>query len=452
MVISARIHNPGGVLCAVVVTAFFGLGLPAAGQNRPEPIAKTRVGNRTLEIHAVVPVPPDLVPRINEPFLPFADRDAMGRLNQELGIEAWGGRTTNAPINDPFLAGGKTRILAIGMLLVNDDGTLPAEISQTCTAYRAQTDADSAAQYWPFGMQSPVQEVTRFTWAFDLTPLLITISSDVQEVKGLEGVLLSYPGSRGVFEFDKESLLGGMCGDDQLMVLGNGTGKGQRGMLVHLGLCSRNVPKLTSSPKPPQSALGQLATIVPPPSMNYLAIAGGRMLRPQTTANTILSSAQQQETLREVKKTMAAMIKRKEIDAEDAKFMLSGKDITFENVTMEFADLTGMERLLVQYTKPLGGLKAERFVFDNIPLESVGSAPEVNAWIKAIPKASASTDVKDAGSAMRVWQDASGKFRVEAKLIEKLSDAVRLEKSDGSQITVPLNRLSEQDVKYLSSR
>lgn len=49
----------------------------------------------------------------------------------------------------------------------------------------------------------------------------------------------------------------------------------------------------------------------------------------------------------------------------------------------------------------------------------------------------------------RVWTDASGKFSVEATLVESKNGIVVLNKTDGSRIEVPLNRLSKDDQKYL---
>lgn len=49
----------------------------------------------------------------------------------------------------------------------------------------------------------------------------------------------------------------------------------------------------------------------------------------------------------------------------------------------------------------------------------------------------------------RTWSDASGSFRVVATLVERTGTDVRLKKSDGTEITVPLAKLSEADQKWL---
>lgn len=49
----------------------------------------------------------------------------------------------------------------------------------------------------------------------------------------------------------------------------------------------------------------------------------------------------------------------------------------------------------------------------------------------------------------RLWKDSSGSFQVRARLIEYTDDAVRLEKADGREITVPLAKLSQADREYV---
>ena len=49
----------------------------------------------------------------------------------------------------------------------------------------------------------------------------------------------------------------------------------------------------------------------------------------------------------------------------------------------------------------------------------------------------------------RTWTDTSGKFRIRATLVERIGENVRLKKSDGKEISVPLARLSETDRKWL---
>lgn len=54
-------------------------------------------------------------------------------------------------------------------------------------------------------------------------------------------------------------------------------------------------------------------------------------------------------------------------------------------------------------------------------------------------------------TATRTWSDDSGKFSVEAELVEVQGDKVVLRKAGGTEITVPIARLSANDRRYLES-
>ncbi|MCA9125223.1 MAG: hypothetical protein KDB11_33840, partial [Planctomycetales bacterium] len=55
----------------------------------------------------------------------------------------------------------------------------------------------------------------------------------------------------------------------------------------------------------------------------------------------------------------------------------------------------------------------------------------------------------DAEEKLRTWTDASGKFRVEAAMIDQLDGKVRLRKANGEIVSVPVDRLSRQDQEHL---
>jgi hypothetical protein len=53
--------------------------------------------------------------------------------------------------------------------------------------------------------------------------------------------------------------------------------------------------------------------------------------------------------------------------------------------------------------------------------------------------------------APRTWTSAGGKFTVEATLVDYSDDDVRLRKANGKTVTVPLEKISDEDVQFLSS-
>ncbi|TWT78506.1 Thiol-disulfide oxidoreductase ResA [Posidoniimonas polymericola] len=53
-------------------------------------------------------------------------------------------------------------------------------------------------------------------------------------------------------------------------------------------------------------------------------------------------------------------------------------------------------------------------------------------------------------AAPRTWTDVSGRFAIEAELVDVSDDVVRLRKADGEEVSVPLNRLSKPDREFLT--
>ena len=57
-----------------------------------------------------------------------------------------------------------------------------------------------------------------------------------------------------------------------------------------------------------------------------------------------------------------------------------------------------------------------------------------------------------AGNELRTWNSEDGKFSVVAKLIEYTADSVKLERENGKQFDVPLDKLSKQDRDYIRKK
>lgn len=60
--------------------------------------------------------------------------------------------------------------------------------------------------------------------------------------------------------------------------------------------------------------------------------------------------------------------------------------------------------------------------------------------------------VAASSAAMRSWTSANGKYTVMAELVKVEEQSVRLKKEDGEEITVPLDKLSETDQRYVRLR
>lgn len=63
----------------------------------------------------------------------------------------------------------------------------------------------------------------------------------------------------------------------------------------------------------------------------------------------------------------------------------------------------------------------------------------------------ATEEEKDPKSQLRTWSDASGKFKVTARLVSVTDENVVLQREDGQEITVPLARLSAADRRFIET-
>lgn len=72
--------------------------------------------------------------------------------------------------------------------------------------------------------------------------------------------------------------------------------------------------------------------------------------------------------------------------------------------------------------------------------------------VMAIVLCCAARDALGEQAESRLWTDSTGRFQVQAMLVEQTDSAVRVRTTDGREITVPTNRLSQADQDYLKSQ
>jgi len=66
-------------------------------------------------------------------------------------------------------------------------------------------------------------------------------------------------------------------------------------------------------------------------------------------------------------------------------------------------------------------------------------------------KAKKKSAARPAAEAVRTWRDSTGKFSIRGKFVSNVDGKVTIEASDGSEVTIPLKRLSTADQAYLES-
>ena len=81
--------------------------------------------------------------------------------------------------------------------------------------------------------------------------------------------------------------------------------------------------------------------------------------------------------------------------------------------------------------------------------KTIGFAEYLALKSKPAPRTEHETKAE---TGFRMWRDLTGKFSVEATLVEKTESNVVLQKKDGTTINVPITKLSAADVEYLNRR
>ncbi len=95
------------------------------------------------------------------------------------------------------------------------------------------------------------------------------------------------------------------------------------------------------------------------------------------------------------------------------------------------------------------GLEGYDDAFDEV-------VPRSKLWVepselKAAARDGDSKTVVPAVAGTRTWTDASGKFKVEAELISFEDGIVRLRRKDGKELSMPLEKLSDEDQQLLEN-
>lgn len=117
--------------------------------------------------------------------------------------------------------------------------------------------------------------------------------------------------------------------------------------------------------------------------------------------------------------------------------VVDGQAVTFNEVFR----VTGTK----QYATAIGGSKT---VF---MLERFDIAPIVER-LQAEATANGPARKQEAQPEFREWSDATGQFKLTARLISVADGKAKLEKKDGSVVNVPVDKLNESDQKFLAQQ
>jgi hypothetical protein len=132
---------------------------------------------------------------------------------------------------------------------------------------------------------------------------------------------------------------------------------------------------------------------------------------------------------------------------------------------IDTSDLARDDEITLSSAVKIIGLDEDDYVIQPVKLATPPQAP-TDAGLLASKKGA--VDVKRAAiererakeerekaieaAKWRIWTDASGEHKIEAKFSGMLSGTVKLTKRDGSTLKVPLEKLSDEDKAWIENR
>jgi len=115
----------------------------------------------------------------------------------------------------------------------------------------------------------------------------------------------------------------------------------------------------------------------------------------------------------------------------------------------KYAGLKALERLTERYPAGTPAGDEVRRRYQEITGDQVAAADTTTATTPATSDSSGDTFEETASAETRIWTDSTGRFRIEAALVEVTGGVAQLRKTDGGVISVPVAKLSEADQKFL---
>ena len=116
----------------------------------------------------------------------------------------------------------------------------------------------------------------------------------------------------------------------------------------------------------------------------------------------------------------------------------------------EFAvgDLVRVEFMGKEFESEIAEVKSNGWL--RIEVEFMGRTRLRTFPPSKVTKIKDAFETEDAVYEFRTWKDATGNFSVKAKLIEFDDENVKIEKEDGRVVSIPIEKISEDDLTYLA--
>lgn len=415
---------------------------------KPKPISSVKLGDQILELHLVEASKSPILH--GESLKMFPDPDLMKKVNKELDVTPW--KDTTHGLN--------SKKIVLGLMLVNSDGTIAESSLKTFTSYHGTDNDGVETKYWRLGNTSPIEEYTDELMIkdFPLTPLVIEVPSNSTSIKRLEFFVLHSPGVVGMIEFNRASFNKNSARwDDGFLVIPVNYEPIKIGLGFQIAIFSDPTVRARKKKDAPTSLLGQVADNLSAPTLQYQVVLPDGSTRSQNFIGAAsFTPKTQSELMTTMRKHVTDARKAGRLKENEMKFLTDGKNTVFDAVVIGFNDLKEFENFRVSYSIPKSGGMISKVVLENIPVAATGDKDAVSKFVHyaklaARDRRSVGTASRDTAN-FRTWRDKSGKFSIDAKWIDSTADAIVLEKADGNQITVPKNKLSDEDLRFLENR
>jgi hypothetical protein len=223
-----------------------------------------------------------------------------------------------------------------------------------------------------------------------------------------------------------------------------------------LAAASRALSDLNKLGKPGQLSVGSYSTLAKEADeMTNKLIESGKatiqqasdqLTSPDTAFEGALSLVETEriyKTLPTVKKAASLSIRAANKDSATSALLKQAADLDRARYLSKLTTSTSQKRAITSYEVVIRlypGTAADKLARTELAVlapasELLGSTPKSNP--------------APAAAEYRIWTDSTGNFRVEAKLVSFFADQAELLKKDGKTITLPLDRLSADDQKFL---
>ena len=408
----------------------------AFGQS-PEVIASVPLEQGMLELYATP----------NKPF-GLDGRDSLFRFGEPPQLAALAKTLNFGPWKKTRFTGNSDEYV-LGFLYKNKEGQRPAAQVKMITSYRATLPDNSESSYWPMRDESGLNEISNYEWDYQLAPLVIDVPKGSTSLAKLEGAVVSMPQDVTTVSLTKEDIKDkAISYGRQVVVIPGNVKKDASGLSYDFIICRapKKLKKGNESVKTSgrdKKMRGGDANI----SFSGIASTGERV-----SPNGQLSVGVDDGTRRKVVSDLKA--KRGGKPAEDvleeaAYGVLADPGASFNVIQINFRrEKVEFDGLEITVRESTGDPRFQTFVLNNIPLGKVSDVDTINEYVAKLP-----IETLELESPMkpRVWQDTTGKFKITAKIVGVKDGKVALQKEDGSVVNVPIEKLSEQDRKYLES-